>query len=73
MLEKSEQWQLALNSGADVRGSLAPDVITYNAAMSAFGKGAQGQQALELMLLMHEYELVPDVITYNAAISVREG
>jgi pentatricopeptide repeat domain-containing protein 1 len=51
---------------------LVPDVIIYNAAVSACGKGAQWQQALDLLVWMQQSGLVPEVITYNAAESDHE-
>ncbi len=47
---------------------LTPDVITYNAAISACDKGRQWQEALRLVYEMLAKGLTPDVITYNAAI-----
>ena len=45
-----------------------PDLITYNAAISACVKGEQWQQALCPLAVMQETDLVPGVITYSAAI-----
>ena len=42
-----------------------PDIITYNAAISACEKG-------ELLAEMRSVSVLPDVIIYNAAISVCE-
>ena len=49
-----------------------PNVITYNAAISACGKGRSSQSALRLLDEMRQSDLVPNVITYNAAISACE-
>ncbi len=51
---------------------LVPNVITYNAAISACEKGEQWQKALGILAVMPEAGLVPNVITYNAAISACE-
>ena len=47
-----------------------PDVITYNATISACAKGYQPERALELLAEMQGRGLDPDVTTYSAAISV---
>ena len=52
--------------------AFVPDVITYNAAISACGKGQQPQRALHLLAHMEVHGLVPNVITINAAISACE-
>ena len=49
-----------------------PDVITYNAAISACEKGEQWQQVLRILAEMRSVSVLPDVITYNAAISACE-
>ena len=49
--------------------SLEPNVITYNAAISACEKAKQAEKALELLEEMRQGGLKPDVITYSAAIS----
>ena len=49
-----------------------PDVITYNAAISACEKGRQWKRALELLEEMANRGLEPNVITYSAAISACE-
>jgi hypothetical protein len=45
---------------------LVPEVMTYNAAVSAYEKGAHWQQVMQLS------GLVLDVATYNAAVSAHE-
>ena len=50
------------------RGS-QPNVITWNAAISACGKGAQWERALEMLEEMQRRGLQPNVITWSAAIS----
>ena len=49
-----------------------PDVITYNAALSACEKGQKPRQALLLLQELQFRGLQPDVITYSAAISACE-
>ena len=53
-------------------GGLLPDVITYNATISACEKGQKPQQALHLLQEMQFRGLLPNVITYNVAISACE-
>ena len=50
----------------------APDVIIFNALISACGKGKHLQGALQLLEKMQLQRIVPDVITYNASISACE-
>jgi pentatricopeptide repeat protein len=49
-----------------------PDVITYNAAISACEKGGQWEKALQLLEEMQAKGVEPDVITYSATISACE-
>ena len=49
-----------------------PNVITYNAAISACEKGQRPQEALHLLQELQLRGLLPNVITYNAAISACE-
>ena len=42
-----------------------PNVISYNAAISACEKGKQRQQALGLLALMQQTAFLPDVISYK--------
>ena len=53
------------------RGHL-PNVITYNALISACEKGTLPQSALQLLEKMLHQGLLPGVITYNALISACE-
>ena len=48
---------------------MKPDVITYNAAISACGKAKQLGKALKLREVRYPNCLKPNGITYNAAIS----
>ena len=52
--------------------SLEPDVVSYNAAISACAKGKQWASALSLLDRMRLEGVTPNVITYNAAISACE-
>ena len=49
--------------------NLQPNVITYNALISACGKGRMVEVALQLFDDMRQHGVQPDVITYNALIS----
>ncbi len=51
------------------RLGLEPNVVTYNATISACVKGLQWAKALELLASMDRRGLEPDVETYNATIS----
>ena len=52
------------------RHAIVPNVIIYNAAISACEKGLRHQQALPLLRTMRRPAIVPDVITHNVAIGV---
>ena len=54
--------------GRDAKRDLLPNVITYNAAISACEKCKQWQQALCLLAEMRSVNVLPDDITYQAAI-----
>lgn len=47
---------------------MVPDVVSYNAAISACGRAQQWEKALELLVTMEERGLVPTLISYSAAI-----
>ena len=51
---------------------LVPNVITYNALISACGKGQEPERAMKLFERMQRQGGVPVVITYNALISACE-
>ena len=53
------------------RQGVVPDVITYNALISACEKGKQPERALQLFEAMKQ-GLVPKVITNNTLISACE-
>ncbi|CAK0853897.1 unnamed protein product [Prorocentrum cordatum] len=70
---KGEQWQRALALLSEMwEAKLEPDVISYNAGISACEKGEQWQRALALLSEMWEAKLEPDVISYSAGISACE-
>ena len=48
--------------------AVRPNRITYNAMISAYGKGKQMTRALAVFDDMHQAKLQPDLITYNALI-----
>merc|ERR1712183_591563 len=49
---------------------VTPDIITYNALISACAKRNQLEKAMEVFDALREHEgVVPDIITYNALIS----
>ncbi|CAK0873284.1 unnamed protein product [Prorocentrum cordatum] len=60
--EKGEQWQRALALLREMsEAKLQPDVISYNAGISACGdNGGQWQRALALLSEMHKANLEPD-------------
>ena len=51
---------------------IKPDVVSYNAAISACKKGGKWGKALALLEEMHGEGIEPNVITYSAAISACE-
>ncbi len=51
---------------------IVPNVITYNALISACAKGKQPERAMEIFSKMQQQDIVPIVITYNALISACE-
>ena len=61
---RQNQWCAALKLLAEMQDQgLVPDVITYNAAISACEKGSQWQQALKLLAEMQGQGLEPDLCT----------
>ena len=54
-------------------GKLEPNVVSYNASISASEKGSQWGQALVLLReMMFDRRLESDVVSYNASISASE-
>ena len=51
---------------------MVPEVITYNAVISACEKGKQAERALEVFQTMQWQGVVPNVITYSAVVSASE-
>ena len=71
--QKGGLWQLALHLFNDmVDATVAPDVISYSAAISSCEKGQQWQMALHLFHKMEQDQLQPNVISYSATISACE-
>ena len=54
------------------KDKVPPDVISYNATISAFEKGGQWQQALMLFEAMPRAKVISNEISYNATISACE-
>ena len=52
--------------------SVLPDVIIYNALISACSKGKAPEQALQVFKAMQKQGAVPDLITYCTLISACE-
>merc|ERR1712118_57970 len=63
------QWERALSLLDEMRErGVSPDVISFNAAISACEKGGQWERALSLLDEMRESGVSPNVISFNAAI-----
>jgi len=54
------------------RQGMVPEVITYNALISACEKGNHSEQAMKVFKAMQRQCLLPNVITYCALISACE-
>ena len=66
-------WAEALSCLEQMRlVGVQPNVIVYNAAISACEKGERPDEALKLLDEMKTAGVMPDVITYSAAISACE-
>ena len=52
---------------------MVPNVITYNALISACEKGKQPERALELFEALQQQGVLPNVITYGALAPEHEG
>lgn len=64
--EKAAKWQQAV---AVLYEMLAPNIFSFNAAISACEKAAKWQMALGLLETLPELRLKADVITVNAVLS----
>ena len=51
---------------------MVPNLITFNAMISACQKGKQPERAVELLQAMQQQGVEPNTITYNAMISALE-
>ena len=71
---KSKLWKqaLALLFESMPTAKVQPNVISYNAAVSACEKGGQWQEAMTLFEAMPKAQIQPNVISYNAGISACE-
>jgi pentatricopeptide repeat protein len=52
--------------------TVTPDVISYNSAISALGKGGRWELALDVLGQMPQIGVIPDAISYSAVISACE-
>ena len=48
---------------------MTPELITYNAMISACEKGKQPKMALEMFEAMQRQDALPNIITYSALLS----
>ena len=55
-----------------LHGSLTPDVVSHNAAISACEKGKHWEEALRLLQDMLQRSLTPSVVSHSASISACE-
>ncbi len=71
---KGQQWRDALRLlGAMPQQWVTPDVISFNAAISACEKGQQWGDALRLLGAMPLQRVTPNVISFDAAIWASNG
>ncbi|CAE8581324.1 unnamed protein product [Polarella glacialis] len=80
--ERVSQWQRAVALLAEllppkkpsqgVAGSIRPDLVSFNVAISAWGQGRHWVEALHTLALAHGAQLKPDVVSFAAAISACE-
>ena len=61
--EKAVQWTSAIALLHLLKLEVTPDVITYNAVLSACQKSAQWQRALHLFGEVHDQRIQPTIIT----------
>jgi len=66
---KTDDWEQALDLLDEMRQrGIAPNVITYNSAITAAGKGKQSATAVALIRRMREEGIEPDSITCVTAL-----
>ena len=67
------QWRDALQVSQSMhKQSVASNAITFNALISACGKGKQPERALKVFEAVVQQSVVPTTTTYNALISACE-
>ena len=54
------------------RQGVVPDVISYNAVISACEKGKQPERAMRIFEATQQQGVVPNIVTYSALISACE-
>lgn len=65
--EKAVQWTQAIALFLQlIVQQLPPDIITYNAVLSACQKSAQWQRAVSLFVEAQQHELQPTIITCDS-------
>ncbi|CAL1169327.1 unnamed protein product, partial [Cladocopium goreaui] len=65
----ASEWQLGLQAFTALNLSkMAPDVVSFNAAISSCEKGSNWQLALHLLSDMAEEQLLPDVISFSSTL-----
>ena len=55
-----------------LRSALKPDMVSYNAVISACEKGEELLQAFDVCAVMMRQALAPDVVSYSALTSACE-
>ena len=72
-MKKGGKWERALSLRDEMRErGVTPNVISFNAAISACEKGGKWERALSLLDAMRERGVTPNVISFSAAISACE-
>ncbi|CAM9281736.1 unnamed protein product, partial [Discosporangium mesarthrocarpum] len=76
-LGREQKWSEALQvlgglvKASEEDSSKAPDLITFNAAISAVSKSGRWKEAQKLLKEMEESGIQPDVVSYTSVISAR--
>ncbi|CAJ1424177.1 unnamed protein product [Effrenium voratum] len=65
---RAARWQEAAAAWRRLSISVVPNVVAFNALISAYDQGGQWQKAIQALCLMQE----PDIVSYNAVISACE-